>query len=228
MVKNVLNIESLKGEDFSLKHRIYNSLKEAILATNIYDDNVDLRLDERTISDQFGISRTPLREAMIRLEQEGLIRVIPRRGVYIVRKSKDEILDMILAWAALESMAARTATEVASATELKELRGIVDEFDANHLADHADEYSESNIRFHQTIVKLSKSEQIIRLADELFMHVRAIRARTITDANRIDRSLDDHLEIVAALESRNADLASRLVREHSLNLRKHVALNLHI
>ncbi len=228
MAKNVLNIESIKGEDFSLKHRIYNSLKTAILSTNIYDDDVDLRLDERTISEQFGISRTPLREAMIRLEQEGLIRVIPRRGVYIVRKSKDEILDMILAWAALESMAARMATEVATAMELKELRGIVDEFDSNHLADHADEYSESNIRFHQTIVRLGKSVRIIQMADELFMHVRAIRARTITDANRIDRSLDDHLAIVSALESRDADSAARLVREHSLNLRKHVALNLHI
>lgn len=228
MTKNVLNIESIKGEDFSLKHRIYKLLKEAILSTNIYDDDVDLKLDERTISEQFGISRTPLREAMARLEHEGLVRVIARRGVYIVRKSKDEILDMILAWAALESMAARMATEVATAVEFKDLRGIVDEFDSNHLADHADEYSESNIRFHQTIIKLGKSEQIIRMADEILMHVRAIRARTITDANRIDRSLNDHLEIVAALESRDADLAASLVREHSLNLRKHVALNLHI
>jgi len=135
---------------------------------------------------------------------------------------------MILAWAALESMAARMATEVATAVEFKDLRGIVDEFDSNHLADHADEYSESNIRFHQTIIKLGKSDQIIRMADEILMHVRAIRARTITDANRIDRSLNDHLEIVAALESRDADLAASLVREHSLNLRKHVALNLHI
>ena len=228
MTKNVLNIESIKGEDFSLKHRIYKLLKEAILSTNIYDDDVDLKLDERTISEQFGISRTPLREAMARLEHEGLVRVIARRGVYIVRKSKDEILDMILAWAALESMAARMATEVATAVEFKDLRGIVDEFDSNHLADHADEYSESNIRFHQTIIKLGKSDQIIRMADEILMHVRAIRARTITDANRIDRSLNDHLEIVAALESRDADLAASLVREHSLNLRKHVALNLHI
>jgi DNA-binding GntR family transcriptional regulator len=228
VTKNVLNIESIKGEDFSLKHRIYKLLKEAILSTNIYDDDVDLKLDERTISEQFGISRTPLREAMARLEHEGLVRVIARRGVYIVRKSKDEILDMILAWAALESMAARMATEVATAVEFKDLRGIVDEFDSNHLADHADEYSESNIRFHQTIIKLGKSDQIIRMADEILMHVRAIRARTITDANRIDRSLNDHLEIVAALESRDADLAASLVREHSLNLRKHVALNLHI
>lgn len=226
--KNVLPIESIKGEDFSLKHRIYTSLKEAILATNIYDDNVDLKLDERTISEQFGISRTPVREAISRLEHEGLVRVIARRGAYIVRKSKNDILDMILAWAALESMAARMAVELATTAELRALRGVVDEFDNNHLADHADEYSESNILFHQTIIKLGKSEQIIRMTDEILMHVRAIRARTITDANRIERSLTDHLEIVAALEARDADLACELVREHSLNLRKHVALNLHI
>lgn len=228
MTKNVLNIETLKGEDFSLKHRIYRSLKDAILATNIYDENVDLRLDERTMSEQFGISRTPLREAMARLEQEGLVQVVPRRGVYIVRKSKDEIIDMIAAWAALESMAARMATQLATAMELKALRSIVDEYDSNHLADHCDEYSESNIFFHQTIIRLGKSEQIIRMADALFVHVRAIRARTITDSNRIDRSLHDHLAIVEALEIRDADLADQLVREHSLNLRQHVALNLHM
>ena len=57
---------------------------------NIYDDGVELKLDERSLSDQFGISRTPLREALARLDQEGLVRIVPRRGIYIVRSQAVE------------------------------------------------------------------------------------------------------------------------------------------
>lgn len=215
-------------EDFSLKTTIYNNLKDAIVRKNIYDDNVDLKLDERSLSEQFGISRTPLREALARLEQEGLVRIVPRRGIYIVRKSKAEILDMILAWAALESMSARIATQIATDEEISELRKIVSEVDKNDVAGHMDEYSDNNIRFHQAILRLSKSDQICKMADDLFIHVRAIRARTITEADRVTRSIVDHMHIIEALESRDTELAERLVREHTFNLRTHVALNFHI
>jgi DNA-binding GntR family transcriptional regulator len=212
-------------EDFSLKTTIYNNLKDAIVKKNIYDDNVDLKLDERGLSEQFGISRTPLREALARLEQEGLVRIVPRRGIYIVRKSKSEILDMILAWAALESMSARLATQVATDEEISNLRTIVNEVDKDNLSGHMDEYSDSNIRFHQAILRLSKSDQICKMADDLFIHVRAIRARTITEADRVAKSIVDHMHIIEALESRDTELAEKLVREHTLNLRTHVALN---
>lgn len=215
-------------EDFSLKTTIYTNLKDAIVKKNIYDDNVDLKLDERSLSEQFGISRTPLREALARLEQEGLVRIVPRRGIYIVRKSKAEILDMILAWAALESMSARIATQVASDEEIANLRTIVNEVDKDDLVGHMDEYSDNNIRFHQAILRLSNSEQICKMADEIFIHVRAIRARTITEGDRIRRSVVDHMHIIEALESRDTELAEQLVREHTFNLRTHVALNFHI
>ena len=75
-------------ETVSLKSRIYASLKAAITEMNIYADDAELRLDERELSQQFGISRTPLREALAQLDQEGLVRIVPRRGSYIVRKTK--------------------------------------------------------------------------------------------------------------------------------------------
>ncbi|MEO0730984.1 MAG: GntR family transcriptional regulator, partial [Pseudomonadota bacterium] len=79
----------------SLKARAYRELRRAILNADIYADDVDLRLDERALSDQFGISRTPLREAIAQLEHEGLVTVQPRRGVFIVRKTKADILEMV-------------------------------------------------------------------------------------------------------------------------------------
>ena len=83
---------------------------------DIYRSRSDIRLDERQLAQDFGISRTPVREAMAQLEREGFVRSVPRRGVYVVRKTKKEVIELITAWAALESMAARLITERCRAT----------------------------------------------------------------------------------------------------------------
>jgi DNA-binding GntR family transcriptional regulator len=225
MSESVLKIRPIR-DDFSLNTRIYSALKSAIVNMNIYDDDAELKLDERSLSEQFGISRTPLREALARLDQEGLVRIIPRRGIYILRKSKDEILDMITVWAGLESMAARLVTQVASDEEISSLRTQLASFDGGSASAQMDEYSDANIQFHQTILKLSKSDLLYEITNKLFMHMRAIRARTISEGDRVYKSVIDHTQIVDALEARDADLAARLVREHTLNLREHVAKNL--
>ena len=94
----------------SFKQKAYAALKNAIVAMDIYRNRDDIRLDERQLAQDFGISRTPVREAMAQLEREGFVRSVPRRGIYVVRKTKREVIEMITAWAALESMAARLIT----------------------------------------------------------------------------------------------------------------------
>ena len=210
------------GDGFSLKSKIYESLKAAIMDMNIYDGDAELRLDERRLSEQFGISRTPLREALARLDQEGLVNIVPRRGIYIVRKSKAAILDMITVWAALESMAARLITQSASDMEIASLRTLCSTFDGEAVKARIDEYSDTNIKFHQAILKMSKCALLNDLAQGLFMHVRAIRARTISEKDRAVRSIVDHMHIIEALEARETELAEQLVREHTLNLKAHV------
>ena len=92
---------------------------------DVYRSRADIRLDERRLALDFGISRTPVREAMAQLEREGFVRAVPRRGIYVVRKTKREVIEMITAWAALESMAARLITENASDEEIASLRAHV-------------------------------------------------------------------------------------------------------
>jgi DNA-binding GntR family transcriptional regulator len=210
------------GDGQSLKSKAYEALRRAIMGMNIYDRNVDLRLDERQLSAQFGVSRTPLREALAQLDQEGLVRIVARRGIYIVRRTKAEILDMITVWAALESMAARLATKEAADEEIARLHELVDDFSADEVARKMGEYSDANIRFHQAIIGLGKCALISEMTDKLFFHVRAIRQRTIFEQDRAKRSIVDHKEIVAALEARDTERAERLVREHTLKLRDHV------
>ena len=211
----------------SITDLAYQALKQAITAMNIYDSAEDLRLDERRLAEDLGVSRTPIREAIVRLELEGLVRTVPRRGTFVVRKSKKEVLEIITVWAALESMAARLITLHARDEEIASLRKIFATFQNGRLEAHLDEYSEANIQFHQSIIEMSGCELLRKTADTLLIHMGAIRRRTIGDDARVTRSIIDHMHIIEALEQRETELAERLVRQHALDLAAHVAQNVH-
>ena len=206
----------------SLRDQAYAALKQMITEADIYAHAEEIRLDEKQLSQQLGVSRTPIREAITLLEQEGFLRTEPRRGIFIVRKTKKQVIEMIEMWAALESMAARLATLNASDAEIAGLRRIFDEFRTETPADHLEEYSDANIAFHQAIIRLSGSHLMGKTIEDLFVHVRAIRRVTISQKDRAARSIIDHMSIIEALEKRDTELAERLVRQHSLDLAAHV------
>lgn len=208
--------------NFTLKDHVYESLKDAIMGVDIYAEGAELRLDERTLSEQLGVSRTPLREAIARLERDGLVLVVPRKGVYLQRKSMHEILEMIVAWAALESMAARLAAERASDADIAGLRKIAAKYNEGALDTRIAEYSDDNIRFHQHILEISGCALLRDMADGLFLHMQAVRLRAMNEGDRVRRSVVDHAEIIEALEARDAGLAEARVREHTMRLHDHV------
>jgi DNA-binding GntR family transcriptional regulator len=207
---------------FSFKNKAYAALKSAIVGMDVYGSRNDIRLDERSLAEEFGISRTPVREAMAQLEREGFVRTVPRRGVYVVRKSKREVIEMITAWAALESMAARLVTANASSEEIASLRKMFATFEDGRVRAHLDEYSEVNIEFHQMLIRLSRNSVLVELAENLFTHMRMIRRKTIGEKDRADRSIRDHMHIIEALEARDTVRAETLVRDHALGLADHV------
>jgi DNA-binding GntR family transcriptional regulator len=207
----------------TFKDKAYTALRNVIMSSDIYRSRTDLRLDERQLAQDFGISRTPVREAMAQLEREGFVRSVPRRGIYVVRKTKREVIELIQAWAALESMAARLITESASDQDIAGLRRMFATFEDDKLHAKLDEYSEVNIAFHQTLIELSGNQALIRLAANLFTHMRMIRGSTIGEDDRVDRSIRDHMNIIQALEARDTERAEDLVRQHALGLAAHVA-----
>ena len=207
----------------NLKHQAYVALKNAIAAMDIYRSRSEIRLDERRLAQEFGVSRTPVREAMAQLEREGFVRSVPRRGVYVVRKTRQEVIELITAWAALESMAARLITREASDGDIAGLRHMFATFEDGQVRAHLDEYSEINIEFHQAIVRMSGNTMLVDLAENLFTHMRMIRRKTIGEMDRADRSIRDHMQIIEALESRDTVRAEALVRDHALGLAEHVA-----
>ena len=182
--------------DLSVSARVYEAIREAITATNLYEiDEPDLRLDERELAARLGVSRTPIREALVRLEHEQLVTSVPRRGYFIARKSKAELLEIFV------------------------------RFDGDRIAANLDEYSDANLRFHQRIIDLSGCEALRRTADGILVHVRSIRHRTIGENHRFERSIVDHMHIIEAIEKHDPETAERLVRDHALALGVHVATN---
>jgi DNA-binding GntR family transcriptional regulator len=204
-----------------LRRQACEAIKRAITEMDIYSHPAEIRLDERQLSQDLGVSRTPIREALSVLEQEGFVRTVPRRGVVVVRKTKREVVEMITVWAALESFAARIAAPRITETEVAALRALVAAFQDDPSGDIT-EYSNANMRFHKAIIRLGGVALMSSLTETLFIHMRAVRAVTMTQDNRAQRSIVDHRNIIAALAAHDADSAERLVREHTLSLAAHV------
>lgn len=211
------------AESFTLKDHTFLVLREAILEMDIYGANVDLRLDERKLAESLGISRTPVREALARLAQEDLVRIIPRKGVFVCRKTRREILEMVVTWAALESMAARLAAEWATDADLVALRKFAMAHSSDAVRADIEEYSDANIKFHQMIFELSGCALLGATAEGLFIHMQAIRRRAMGESDRARKSVVDHMGIIEALLARDPDLAARRAREHTMRLHDHIS-----
>jgi DNA-binding GntR family transcriptional regulator len=203
----------------SLADVVYDSLKELILTAE-FDPNQ--KLDERTLAQQLGISRTPLREAIHKLVAEGFLRVEPRRGVFVNEKSKKEIVEILYVRAALESMGARLATEHVTEDDVARLRQTFASFAPDTVERHTDEFSVANVVFHEQVLELSRCTKLVELASHIRDHMRMVRILTMRAGGRATNALAEHLQIIEALEKRDPDLAASRMREHILGLAHHV------
>ncbi len=203
----------------SLADVVYDSLKELILTAEL-DHNE--KLDERTLAKQLGISRTPLREAIHKLVAEDFLRVEPRRGVFVNRKSKKEIVEILHVRAALEAMGARLATTHVTEDDVARLRCIFASFAPDTVEGQTDEFSVANVNFHEQVLELSRCSKLIEMASHIRDHTRMARICTMRAGGRAHNALIEHLQIIEALEKHDPDLSASRMREHILGLARHV------
>jgi DNA-binding GntR family transcriptional regulator len=209
----------------SLSEMAYETLKESLLKMDSSQMSDEGRLDERELATRLGISRTPLREAVNRLVTEGFLKVVPRKGVFIVKVSKRELIEILLIRASLEGLAARLAIEHITDKDIFMLKKIFSPFDPSNVNRKISKYADANVKFHELVLNISKCGKLVELANNLSDQIRMIRLQTISFRMRPVSSLKEHLLIIEALENRKPNLAEKRMREHIEGLARHVEDN---
>jgi DNA-binding GntR family transcriptional regulator len=201
----------------NLKSKVYDALKKYILSLNIYLKESDFHLDERQLSEKLGVSRTPIREAIAKLESEGIVITVPRRGVFVHRKSKKELIDIVTVWAGLEGYAAHLIIKNSKKEEIESLNKYCQYTKKNVLSD-LDNYSNDNIKFHEQIMKLTKVKLMSEILESQLIHLQYLRKKFIIQSDRSLKSIDEHSEIVKLLVAGQAEKAEKLLKNHALTL----------
>ena len=217
----ILQVEKIRTPS-SLSQQVYAAIKESLLQTDLADISDEARLDERELAERLGVSRTPLREAINRLVMEGFLKVVPRKGVYVVKKSRNEIIEILLVRAALEGMAARLATRHVTDKGIQRMKRIFSPFDQSNIQGQFLKYSDANIDFHELVLRTSQCGKLIELAGSLFDHVRWIRFRAVAFEERFSTMQKEHLGIIEAIEKRDPDLAEKRMRVHIEGLARYI------
>ncbi|MBK7814758.1 MAG: GntR family transcriptional regulator [Rhodocyclaceae bacterium] len=171
-------------------------------------------VDEQAIAAEYGISRTPLREALKVLAAEGLVTLKPRRGCYVTELSEQDLDEIFPVMALLEGRCAQEATAKAGAEDIGRLEAIHAELERHAAAGDADRFFETNQRFHGALQELAGNRWLRQLIDETRKFIKLTRRDSLNREGRLRQSLAEHRAILAAIARRRPDEAARLMHDH--------------
>jgi DNA-binding GntR family transcriptional regulator len=174
-------------------------------------------LNSVELARRFSTSRTPAREALVLLEKEGLVEILPRRRPRVARLSLAEIRDIYGVRAALLGMIAAQVARHASDAQIRELKLLVGKMERAAIADDAEGYYWGNVGFHERFADVAGNRTLQRIFDTLMLRSLRMRRLTLAVARRRQESVADHLHIVRALEDRDAELAAALAKANVLS-----------
>ncbi len=203
----------------SLADLSYHALKEAILNMEYVSGG---RLDERELAENLNVSRTPLRDAIRRLVSEGFLRVEPRKGVFVVRKTQKEIIEILYVRAALEGMAAKLCVRYLADEDVVWMKEIFSPFTEENVESMLNEFSEANVLFHEFILKLCNCQMLQEMAANIYAHMRMVRIHTILAGGRAVKAVSEHKAIIAAIEDRDGESAEMSMRRHIEDLAHYI------
>ncbi|HBE77022.1 MAG TPA: GntR family transcriptional regulator [Firmicutes bacterium] len=197
-----------------LRELVFESLREAIISGTLGAGD---RLMEIQLAEEMGVSRTPVREAIRKLELEGLVVMIPRKGAYVAGISVKDIADVFEIRCALEGLAAELASERATDEELETMERylikISEDIDLGDLA----KVVETDTDFHTLLYKLSRNSRLTQIISNLREQIQRFRTTSLSFPGRMKIALEEHRKIVEAISSRDGELARKLAEEHIEN-----------
>ena len=171
-------------------------------------------VDEQALADHYGISRTPLREALKVLASEGLVTLKPRKGCYVTEISDRDLDEIFTVMALLEGQCAREAAGRASNGALKDLERIHSKLELAATESDIDGFFEANQAFHRAVQTLADNRWLLNAIEDLRKVIKLSRHHSLFSEGRLEQSLSEHREILTAILGRDPDAAERKMREH--------------
>ena len=203
-----------------LRDVVFNTLREAILKGELKPGE---RLMELQLAAKLGVSRTPIREAIRMLEQEGLAVTIPRKGAEVARMTEKDMEDVLQIRDALDELAASIACEQISEEELAELRHTMHEFEESTKTGDVKRIAEADVRFHDIIYHATRNVKLENMLNNLREQMYRYRIEYLKDQQVYEKLLSEHEEIIRHIEKGEKDEAARVVSRHIENQAQAVA-----
>jgi DNA-binding GntR family transcriptional regulator len=180
-------------------------------------------IDEQALAEEYGISRTPLREALKVLAAEGLVQLRPRRGCYVAALSEQDLDEIFPLMAMLEGRCAQEATQRATDQDIERLKTIHTELELHAANGNADRFFDTNQQFHEALQDIARNRWLKQLIDETRQFIKMTRRDSLNLDGRLKQSLAEHRAILAAVSRRDAEGAGRLMHDHLLSGRAALA-----
>ena len=197
-----------------LGSRVFRTIRENILSGK-YKSGEELK--EKSIGEELGVSRTPVREALRQLELEGLVSIIPNKGAYVVGISQKDMQDIYEIRCRLEGLCAKWAAVNITKEQLDELEEIVFRAEFHTKKGNLEQLVELDNRFHKILYVASNSKELQRVLTDFHHYLQRVRKITLTDEKRAVESNKEHLMIVEALKEKDSQKAEELATKHILS-----------
>lgn len=207
------------NEYLPLRDVVFNTLREAILKGELVPGE---RLMEKQLAERMGVSRTPIREAIRKLELEGLVIMVPRKGAEVARITEKDIKDVLEVRASLEELAVKLACEKMTSEEIEELKRVMVEFSVAAESGQIDEVIKKDVEFHDVIFNATANEKLIQIINNLREQIYRYRVEYIRKLEDFSKIVKEHEKIVQSIESGDVIAAQTIALNHIENQEKAV------
>jgi len=206
-----MKVRNQLGKPSALKDWAYDTIKESILNLRV-PPGAQLHIEE--LADQMNVSRTPVREALLRLESDGLVRTVPRVGFFVTEITRRDLEDLFELRALLESFAAEKAASLLTDDELARVDHLLEASVSAVEQGDLDRFLETEIAFHTLFIERAPNRHLIAMMESLQDLTYRERVLSLESLENVRESLNEHQRMVGALHQRDGELAGRLMREH--------------
>lgn len=202
-----LNLDNYKP----LRDVVFENLRTAILEGKLKSGQ---RLMEVQLAEQLGVSRTPIREAIRKLELEGLVIMLPRKGAYVADMSFKDLIDVLEIRASLEGLAASLASERRRDEDIMVLEKISIEFEESVKNGDIEAVLKKDVEFHERIFSLANNKKLYQLINSLWEQVHRFRVTYVSDYEASLSLVEEHNKILQAIKNGNCELAKKYATDH--------------